>query len=59
MGRHAYPESHAARSAPHRDPVASGARSGGYRAVGVAAVVYPPDPPLLTLAGERRAGLWR
>ncbi|SCL39420.1 hypothetical protein GA0074692_5357 [Micromonospora pallida] len=33
-------------------------RAGAYRAVGVARVVYPPEPPLLTLAGTRRAGPW-
>ncbi|BCL14572.1 hypothetical protein [Micromonospora sagamiensis] len=33
-------------------------RAGAYRAVGVARVVYPPERPLLTLAGECRAGLW-
>ncbi|ADU06426.1 hypothetical protein ML5_0884 [Micromonospora sp. L5] len=34
-------------------------RTGAYPAVGVARVVYPPERPLLTLAGEHRAGLWR
>lgn len=34
-------------------------RAGAYRAVGVARVVYPPGPPLMALAGERRAALWR
>lgn len=34
-------------------------RAGAYRAVGVARVVYPPERPLLTLAGEYRAGGWR
>ncbi|GGM19943.1 hypothetical protein GCM10012279_42860 [Micromonospora yangpuensis] len=29
-----------------------------YRAVGVARVVYLPEPLLLTLAGEYRAGCW-
>lgn len=34
-------------------------RAVAYRAVGVARVIYPPEPLLLTLAGEYRAGLWR
>lgn len=33
-------------------------RAGVYRAVGVAQVTYLPERPLLTLAGEHRAGLW-
>ncbi|MER7166458.1 hypothetical protein ABT336_10395 [Micromonospora sp. NPDC000207] len=33
-------------------------RVAAYRAIGVARVVYLPERPLLTLAGEYRAGLW-
>lgn len=33
-------------------------RPAAYRAVGVARVPCPPDRPLLTLAGEHRAGRW-
>ncbi|WP_320068985.1 hypothetical protein [Micromonospora sp. RTGN7] len=33
-------------------------RAGAYRAVGVARVVCLPERPLLTLAGEYRAGCW-
>ncbi|SCL15524.1 hypothetical protein GA0074694_1253 [Micromonospora inyonensis] len=33
-------------------------RAGAYRAIGVAPVTYLPERPLLTLAGEYRAGLW-
>ncbi|MEU6025288.1 hypothetical protein [Micromonospora sp. NPDC047134] len=33
-------------------------RAGAYRVVGVARVTYLPERPLLTLAGEYRAGYW-
>ncbi|MFB9544919.1 hypothetical protein [Micromonospora sagamiensis] len=33
-------------------------RAGAYRAIGVATVAYLPERPLLTLAGEYRAGCW-
>ncbi|MFC8845688.1 MULTISPECIES: hypothetical protein [unclassified Micromonospora] len=33
-------------------------RPATYRAIGVARVPYLPERPLLTLAGEHRAGRW-
>ena len=33
-------------------------RAGAYRAIGVAQVSYLPERPLLTVAGEHRAGCW-
>lgn len=33
-------------------------RAAAYRAIGVAPVTYLPERPLLTLAGEYRAGYW-